>query len=266
MARPTRIAVVSTLFVIAPFTSRAQAPSSSTCAAQQPTLNLSAGLAQSDRVDQTASPVQFGGRGADFSATYERARGALCFSTTGRGGVKTLNPTNGIASKERLIDAELGVAALRTVGASANGKRAFALGAEMRGQLAVTSHYYTDPELSTSQFRFGVLSLGPAARWRESIRGGTAVVQLSSPLFSVVEHPYAAITDGRSGPRLDFTSVNALRGLQGSVSYEWAATRRMSILTRYQAGWMRYDDIRPVRSLTQSFSVGITTPLGGARR
>lgn len=258
--------MVSTLFVIAPLTAHAQSISTSTCATPRSSFNLSAGIAQSDRVDQTASPLQFGGRGPDVSATYERTRGTFCFSATGRGGIKTLTPTNGIPSRERLIDAELGITGLRTVSASANGHRAIAIGANLHTQYAFTTHHFPDVEQSTSEFRFGAMSLGPAVRWRESIRGGNAVLQLSSPLFSLVEHPYASVADGRAGPRLAFTSVNALRGLQGSISYEWAATRRMSILTKYQAGWMRYDDIRPVRSLTQTFGIGITTSLGGARR
>lgn len=266
MARPTRIAIASTLFAIAPLSVHAQSTPASTCASPRSSLNLSAGVAQSDRVDQTASPIQFGGRGADVSATYERASGALCISTTGRGGMKTLMPANGVASRERLIDAELGVAALRTVSARENGTRAVGLGLDLRAHYAFTNHRYADPEQSTSDFRIGTLTLGPAVRWRETIRGGNAVLQLSTPLVSVVDHPYTAVTADRMGPRLDFTSVNALRGLQGALSYEWRATRNMSILAKYQASWMRYDDVRPVRALTQSFGVGITMPLGGTRR
>jgi hypothetical protein len=257
MARLTTIAVMS-LFAAAAPQLRAQSPA---CPSST-TATIAAGIGQSDRVDMTASPVQFGGRGLDVNGSLERSFGSLCVVASGRGGRKTLSPATGLSSLERLTDGEMSITALRAFRAEPSAPRALAFGAELHGELALTDHSYTDPERTVSTFRVGVLSLGPAVRWRQPLLGGTAVMQLASPVISVVDHPYTA---GRSDLRLQTASLGSLRGLQGLVSYELPPVRGLSLRATYRASGLWYDDVRPVRSLSQTLSIGIATHLGSRR-
>jgi hypothetical protein len=258
MARLTTIAAMSVVAVAAPQL-RAQSPA---CPSST-TATLAAGLGQSDRVDMTASPIQFGGRGLDINGSFERSFGSLCVVTSGRGGRKTLTPaTPGSSSLERLTDGELSITALRAFRAEPSAARALAFGAELHGEVAVTTHAYADPEGTVSTYRLGLLSLGPAVRWRQSLLGGTAVVQLASPVLSLVDHPYTA---GTSALRVQTASLGSLRGLQGLVSYALPPVHGLSLRATYRASGLWFDDVRPVRSLSQTLSIGIATSLGSRR-
>jgi hypothetical protein len=257
MARLTTIAVMS-LFAVGTSQLLAQSPA----CPRSTTATLAAGLGQSDRVDMTASPMQFGGRGLDINGSIERSFGSVCVVTSGRGGRKTLTPTTGSSSLERLTDGELSITALRAIRAEPSAPRALAFGAELHGELAVTNHAYTDPERTVSTYRVGLLSLGPAVRWRQPLFGGTAVMQLASPVVSLVDHPYTA---GTSDLRVQAATLSSLRGLQGLVSYELPPVRGLSLRATYRASGLWFDDVRPVRSLSQTLSIGIATSLGSRR-
>jgi hypothetical protein len=223
---------------------------------------LAAGIGQSDRVDMTASPTQFGGRGLDLSASFEQSRGAFCLAFDGRGGAKTLRAVTASLASERLIDGGASVAVLRAVGSGQSARRAFAFGAELRGTVAVTRHAYADVRRTVSEFRLGTVSVGPMLRWRERIGGGFAVAQLSSPALAVVDHPDSAVIPGSASPDFRFASINTLRGGDLRVSYEPFSSRSMSLRATYDASVLRYDDVRPVRSLTQSLNLGIMKRIG----
>jgi hypothetical protein len=257
MARLTTIAAMGVVAVAAPQL-RAQSPA---CPSST-TATLAAGIGQSDRVDMTASPIQFGGRGLDINGSFERSFGSLCVVASGRGGRKTLTPRTASSSLERLTDGELSITALRAFRAEPSAPRALAFGAELHSELAVTSHAYADPEGTVSTYRLGLVSLGPAVRWRQPLLGGTAVVQLASPVLSLVDHPYTA---GTSALRVQAASLGSLRGLQGLVSYELPPVHGLSLRATYRASGLWFDDVRPVRSLSQTLSIGIATSLGSRR-
>jgi hypothetical protein len=257
MMRPTWKTVLRCLLLCAASRVDAQATA---CAPTSATL--AAGLGQSDRVDMTASPAQFGGRGLDVSASLERTRGAYCFVVSGRGGAKTLRAVTPSAARERLMDGDGSIALLRSFSRGESPRRVFAFGAELRGTLAVTEHAYADLGRTVSEFRIGAMSLGPVVRWRERIGAGFAVAQLSAPAIAVVDHPYAALTVGRDAPSLRVVSVNDLRAGSLFVAYEPFAYRAVSLRFAYNATVLRYDDVRPVRSLTQNLTLGVVTRLG----
>ena len=257
MARLTTIAVMSLFAAGAP-----QLLAQSPACPSSTTATLAAGIGQSDRVDMTASPIQFGGRGLDINGSFERSFGSLCVVASGRGGRKTLTPTTGSSSLERLTDGEMSITALRAFRTEASAPRALAFGAELHGEVAVTNHAYSDPEGTVSTYRLGLLSLGPAVRWRQPLLGGTAVVQLASPVLSLVDHPYTA---GTSDLRVQAASLGSLRGLQGLVSYELPPVHGLSLRATYRASGLWFDDVRPVRSLSQTLSIGIATRLGSRR-
>ena len=257
MAKLTTIAVMSLFAAGAP-----QLLAQSPACPPSTTATLAAGIGQSDRVDMTASPIQFGGRGLDINGSFERSFGSLCVVASGRGGRKTLTPTTASSSLERLTDGEMSITALRAFRAEPSAPRALAFGAELHSELAVTDHAYADPERTVSTYRLGLLSLGPAVRWRQPFLGGTAVVQLASPVLSLVDHPY---TPGTGALRVQAASLGSLRGLQGLVSYELPPVHGLSLRASYRASGLWFDDVRPVRSLSQTLSIGIATSLGSRR-
>jgi hypothetical protein len=258
MLRPPWKTVLSCLSIVAASHVGAQATA---CAPTSATL--AAGIGQSDRVDMTASPMQFGGRGLDLSGSFEHSRGAFCILATGRGGAKTLRAVSASGASERLMDGDASVAVLRSFGDGESSTRVFAVGAEVRGALALTKHAYADFGRTVSSFRLGMVSLGPVLRWRERIGSGFAMAQLSSPAIAAVDHPYSAVITDGSSPNLRITSVNRLRGGDLLVAYEPFAYRSMSLRAMYNASVLRYDDESPVRALTQSLTLGIVKRLTG---
>ncbi len=88
-------------------------------------------------------------------------------------------------------------------------------------------------------------------------------MQVSSPAVAVVDHPDSSIIPDDVSPPVRVASVNALRGGDLRVAYEPVSYRSMSLRAAYHASVLRYDDVRPVRSLAQSLNLGIMKRLGG---
>src|SRR5687767_4419055 len=98
MLRPPWKTVLSCLSIFAASRIDAQAT-----ACNPTSATLAAGIGQSDRIDRTASPTQFGGRGLDLSGSFEQSRGAFCVVANGRGGAKTLHAATASPARERLL-------------------------------------------------------------------------------------------------------------------------------------------------------------------
>ena len=258
MLRPPWKTVLSCLSIFAASRIDAQAT-----ACNPTSATLAAGIGQSDRVDMTASPMQFGGRGLDLSGSFEHSHGAFCILATGRGGAKTLRAETSSTASERLMDGDASVAVLRSFDGGESSPRVFAVGTEVRGSLAVTRHAYADFGRTVSSFRLGLVSLGPVLRWRERIGSGFATAQLSSPVIAAVDHPYSTVITGGISPNVRIVSLNALRGADVRIAYEPFGYRSMALRAMYNASVLRYDDASPVRSLTQSLNLGIVKRLTG---
>jgi len=234
-------------------------------------LTLYAGLAQSDHVDATASPFQFRGRGLDRSVGLSHSMGRWCFVAGARYDSKTMSPVQGVSGVglERLHEGDAGVTLTRIVagGRDENGG-SLAIGAALRGAVEITDHSYVDPVEVTSEFRFDALSLGPAVQWREPLgsRFGAAVLEVSSAAVGLADHPYGAVWTHDASPELHVVSVGTLRTLTGSLSYSSAPWRGLRLTARYGVDGTRYDDVHPLRSLTQALSFGLVLPLDEAKR
>ena len=112
---------------------------------------------------------------------------------------------------------------------------------------------------------FGVVGVGPAARWTTAPTGGVSV-DVAMPVIGMVVHPYSALRVGRPffEPRA-FTPLN-LRAPRLAVAYEAPAAGRAAPFVEYDASAMRYDGALPVRSLAQSVRVGVTWKRRSAER
>ncbi|HVX38238.1 MAG TPA: hypothetical protein VHB25_01600 [Gemmatimonadaceae bacterium] len=218
-------------------------------------LTLSAGVGQNDRVDATASPFQFRGRGLQLAAALVRAHGRFCLTVDGEGGAKLLASRQGTSATERLIEGDGGVGVLHTTS-----MRSLSLGVEARGLLAVTDHTYGDPRHIVATYRIGALSLGPALRWERPLFRGHAVVQLSSPLIALVDHPYVAVWTTDPEPSFRLASLTQFRAGHAALSYEWSAWHGVASVASYRLTAVRYDDVHPLRSLSQDIVFGVRVP------
>ena len=227
-------------------------------------LSLSAGFAWDDRRDDTASPLRFGGRGWSAALGYDRL--VMNYSTLGwlDGGEQSLT-SGATQSTERLSSGALDVMLLRHVGAPASSRR-IDLGLDVRTSLAITSHRYADPSLPSTTFAFGLFALGPAASVRQEIGGGVARASVSTPAIAWVDHPYSEIRSATSRVQMRFASITRLRAVDVGFSYAGNERRRIGVTYAYRLGVLRYDDVQPVRSITQTLSIGVTARLGRGSR
>jgi len=248
---PIVLAIACCSLLIAASPSHAQ----STACGVSTALTLSAGVGQNDRVDATASPFQFRGRGLELSVNAAHSSGRVCMTLDAGGGTKLLSTREGTSATERLAEGDAGFGVLRTTW-----MRSLSIGAEARGELAITDHAYTDPRHIVATYRIGALSFGPAARWQRRFGRGDAVVQLSAPVVALIDHPYFAVWSTDPQPTFRLASVGEYRAAHAAFSYSWTAWRGVASVLSYRVNGVRYDDVHPLRSLSQSLTVGAHMP------
>lgn len=221
------------------------------------TLSLAGGVAQHDHVDETASPFQFQGRGAELAAWGEQSLGRYCLTLDAQGGRTTLTTRQGTSALEQVIGADGGVALLRAIG----GRTVrLAAGLALRGDLTTTSHDYTDPEHLVAVYRFGTIALGPALRADARVLGGWATLELSSPAVAIVDHPYTPVWPS-AGAALRLVSPTQLRGVHAALVVAPLSWHDVTPVIAFRANALRYDDVHPVRTLTQTLTLGATLVL-----
>jgi hypothetical protein len=168
---------------------------------------------------------------------------------------------------ETADDGELRIGFQRGLGAGAIAPQtaSFSVGVDVATTVAVTTHHYDDPTNNVSDFYIGAVTLGPSATFRHAIGGGIAAFRLSVPAVGLVDHPYsdARTADARVDAR--FATANVLRGIETSVSYAPAATARFGIEYAYRLHMLDYADVQPLRSVSQSLSIGVVRRFGAGR-
>jgi hypothetical protein len=242
------------------------AAQSDTARALRSELGVAIGVAHTERLDATASPLRFGGQGVDVVAHYRRTRGALSIIATLDGGTRDLAPhAPHEGTGERVTSGDLHVGVLRRLGDQANGstpRPGISIGVDLAASVDVTAHHYADPNASISNFLIGAMTLGPAASWERPVAGGTAFAQVTAPIVGFVDHPYSdtRATEPRVNARL--VTVQKFRGLTGAIVYAPAAQRRVGVEYAYRFRFLGYADLQPVHSASQALSVGIVTRFG----
>ncbi|MEP6730349.1 MAG: hypothetical protein ABJE10_06915 [bacterium] len=226
-------------------------------------LSISAGVAQSERRDLAASPLNFGGRGGDLLLGYARERGRTLLQLSLGGGLRTLaSSTSAVASTERLTETELHAAALRHVDGRAGNADGLSIGASFDANVTFTAHSYRDASQRVSEFVLGVATLGPVANWKRTIGSGALSAQLGVPIAGFVQHSYSPLNAQYALTNSRLVTIGALRGSSGALSYASFNSARFSPVYLYRFAVMRYDDVQQVRALTQSLSVGMVARFG----
>jgi hypothetical protein len=229
-------------------------------------LMLVAGVSDGQRLDATASPLQFGGLGSSAVVAYTSTYDRTAVGASIDGAQRHLSVINGAATASELLSETNAQATWTRRWESPARRGAFSVGADLTASLAVTHHTYTDPAKTASDFALGLVTLGPIVGWSQSIGRGAAQVDVATPLVGVIDHPYSdiRINDG-SVRTVRVANVATIHGLSGALTYAVAARDRLSVLCTYRVRLLHVADVQPLRSVSQTFGVGIVTRWGEGR-
>ena len=235
--------------------------------ARPTSLQASIGLSQNDRADAAINNTQYQGRGPQFSAGAAANVRSLCVEAFATGGAHYLRPLGGGFGSERVLDGRADLYFLKPVASSPDNRTTLAFGLAAQANLTGTKHSFANGQ-TTSNYRLGVGSIGPAFDASYRMLGGRVFAVGTIPLVSVVDHPYVAASSLDPNPGLRVASWSSLRGGSGQLGYERPLTRYLTGTLAYQVNGLRYDDARPVRTLSQMLTFGfrISRPTEGARR
>ena len=224
--------------------------------ARPTSVHASLGLSQSDRADAAINNTQYQGRGPQLSVGATANVRSLCVEAFATGGAHYLRPVAGGFGSERVLDGRADLYLLKPVASSADGRATLAVGLGTQANFTGTSHSFADGQGTTSHYRLNVGSIGPAFDASYHILGGRLFAVGTVPLVSVVDHPYVAASSLDPLPGLRVASWSSLRGGSGQFGYERPLSRFLTGTLAYQVSGLRYDDARPVRTLSQMLTFG----------
>jgi hypothetical protein len=226
-------------------------------------LTFVAGLAERRQLDVTASPLVFGGSGFSGAARLVRPIGGAFDLTTDIGGALQRLGTGANPAQERVIDGNADVALERRVAGDERTPRgAIILGGDVGVAVTSNLHQYATAAAPSALFLMISAGVGPSATWRARIGPGRASFSLHAPVVGLVDHPYSEAKSGSTPVALRTTTLGSLRQLDGIAQFTPDYTRRAGITFDYRFALLRYDDVQPLRSATQAFSIGIATQFG----
>ena len=223
--------------------------------ARPTSVQASLGLSQNDRADAAINNTQYQGRGPQLSVGAAANVRSVCVEAFATGGAHYLRPLNGGFGSERVLDGRADLFVLKPVASSATNRATLALGLAAQVNVTGTKHSFADG-LNTSNYRLGVGSIGPAFDASYRMLGGRVFAVATVPLVSVVDHPYVAASSLDPTPGLRVASWSSLRGCSGQLGYERPLSRYLTGTLAYQVSGLRYDDARPVRTLSQMLTFG----------
>jgi hypothetical protein len=226
-------------------------------------LTIVAGLAQRRQLDVTASPLVFGGSGFSGAARLTRPIGSAFDLTPEIVGALQRLGTGTTAAQERVIDGDVHVALERRIaGDEQTALGAIMLGADVGATVTSNLHRYATAASPSALFLMMSAGVGPSASWRARIGPGRALFSLRAPVVALVDHPYSEAKSGSTPVALRTATPGSLRQVDGVAQFTPDFSRRAGITFDYRFALLRYDDVQPLRSATQAFSIGIATQFG----
>jgi hypothetical protein len=216
-------------------------------------LHVSIGLGQSDRADAAINSSQYQGRGPRISLGAAANTRGICVEAFAAGGAHYLRPVAGAFGSERTLDGQADLRVLEPVIATAS-RATLAIGLAAQVSVTGTEHSYADAS-APSHYRLRIGSLGVAVGAARPIAGGHARFDATLPLVSVVDHPYVATSALDPVPGLRVATWSSLRGGTGELGYERSLSRAVTAGVAYRVSGLRYDDARPVRTLSQTLAL-----------
>lgn len=223
-------------------------------------LSIVAGFADSQHRDASVSPLTFDGTGYSASGGYEHFSTHSTSSFGFTWDAQHYRPqSGGIDASERVLQGGLRAATLRSFGDYRGWT--FSAGASATVWGVGTEHQYSDPDQSHAGFFTGFAAAGPAAALRRALGGGAAQLEIDAPMFGFSDRSYSVATDQgsftlrRVGPR-------ELGAVNGSISYAPAPLKTLGVVFSYRFSLLDYRDAQPLRSASQSVSIGVSRYFG----
>lgn len=223
--------------------------------ARPTSVQASLGVSQNDRADAAINNTQYQGRGPQLSAGATANVRGLCVEVFATGGAHYLRPVGGGFGSERVLDGRADLYVLKPVASSADNRATLGIGLAAQANFTGTSHSFADGQ-TTSHYRIGIGSIGPAFDASYRMLGGRAFAVAAVPLLSVVDHPYVAASSLAPLAGVRVATWSSLRGGSGQFGYERPLSRYLTGTLAYQVSGLRYDDARPVRALSQMLTFG----------
>ncbi len=223
-------------------------------------LSIVAGFADSQQRDASVSPLTYNGAGYSASAGYEHFSAHSNFTIVGMWDAQRFRPLDAsVDASERVMQGSIRAAEMRTFG----DERGWTVsaGASASAWAIDTDHQYSDPDASRAGFLATFAAVGPAVAVRRAIAGGAAQFALDAPLFGFSDRSYSVAQDQsvfdlrRIGPR-------ELGALNGVLTYAPPPLGSVGLVFSYRFSFLNYHDAQPLRTASQSFSVGFARYFG----
>lgn len=228
-------------------------------------LTISLGTFNENRRDEADSPLAYAGTGVAERIDYIRSRGRRRWYFSLEGGSTTIAPVAaGLhgQSEEGFGAYTIGAGTDWRLGGSSRESGAFAVGVQFAGTLTVARHLYANQDLTEQTFDFAIVTLAPAARWTHSLGSGQMTASLAMPLLAWVDRPFADVRYANQFVDFHYASPAQLRQVDGVLSYTFNPQSRYEIMAAYRINAMEFNELQPVRRVTQSFSLAVTRIFG----
>jgi hypothetical protein len=224
-------------------------------------LSIVAGFADSQHRDASVSPLTFDGTGFNASGTYEHFSAHSTASIGFAWDAQHLRPRDGaVDASERVLQGAFRAALLRSYGDSRGWM--LSAGAAATAWGLGTEHRYDDPDQSRAGFGAVFAAVGPAAQLRRALGGGVAQFDIDAPLFGFSDRSYSVVTSDQGSFNLRRVGPRELGAVNGAVSYAPAPLKALGVVFSYRFSFLNYRDTQPLRSASQSFSIGVSRYFG----
>jgi hypothetical protein len=223
-------------------------------------IAVTGGFTINDHLDASASPIPFSGTGLDSRFRYQRSFGRWSTIIDADGARRTYSSRAdaGTSVHERAYDGSFTTSLLREIGAP--GAFSAGLALDVRGGLL--THYYADPNATSTSYVNGYATLGPAVRWQHAAFGGNGFLGLSVPLIGIAHHPYTDIRIDQAAPSFRTVTPANLRGYNFTAGFESSARRRLGFIGEFHANALDYADIQRARTVTTGLNLGVILRFG----
>jgi hypothetical protein len=220
-------------------------------------LAVTVGLTRTDRRDDNASPLRYGGFGPSAEVAYSHRgphwhlimRAGLAWGTLA--SQLTTGSVPQESHGEAWVDAELLRGTRWRIGVLANGRA------------TDWTHIYDGPSGYPASFSFLSTSVAPVLGWQRRRERSGLALRFAVPVIAWVRRPYSddrVATAANQKSRLETVAHFQSFDLRASVAARIG--RRSDFLLEYRLIGQRHDRIAPFRSLSGTASGGVSVRVG----
>jgi hypothetical protein len=224
-------------------------------------LSVTGGFSINDHLDASSSPIPFSGTGLDSRFRYQHSFGRWNAIVEGEGARRSYSSQAdaGTSVHERAYDGSFTTTLLHDLSSSPS---AFSAGLAFDVRGGVLTHYYADPQATTTSYVNGYATLGPAVRWQHAAFGGNTFVNFSVPLVGIAHHPYTDVRIDQAPPTLRTVTPANLLGYNFTAGFETSARRRVGLVAEFHANALDYADVQRARTATTGLNLGVVLRFG----